>query len=154
MISIFEFLKRINGFSLPIGGISWSPKEDENEAIFNLLIALADRRIIRYDHGHINKKASLISLTKIRDELTSTIKRLPKNSEIIRNLLNVRYLVSEFQTFLEYQVELGADGDIILTDKTVAALKEFRDIINSNFFFIKDNDKFVELNYFEILKLN
>lgn len=154
MNKIVKFLKRINGISFPIGGISWNPKEDEEKTIFNLFVELSNRRIIKYNHGLLNKQASISSLSRIRDELSQTIKGLPTDSKIIPNLLNVRNLVSEFQTFIENEADFDSNGNIILSEEIIIALKEFRDLINANFKFTNDRPKFLGFNNSEILKLD
>ncbi len=154
MNKILKFLKRINGISLPVGGISWNPKEDEEKIIFNLFIDLSNRRIIKYNHGNLNKQASISSLSKIRDDISQAIKGLPTDSKVIPNLFNVRNLVSEFQTFLESEADFDSNGNIILTDDIIQALKQFRDLVNANFYFIKDKPKFHEFNNSEIIKLD
>ncbi len=71
-----EMRQRITGFSLPIGGVQWNPPEPERKIVRELLIFLADRRVLFNDFTLEVEGEVVHSLNDIRRELTNALQRL------------------------------------------------------------------------------
>jgi hypothetical protein len=132
MKSIKEFLNRINGFSIPLGGISWNPKIDEKKEVYSLLQKLSNKRILDYNHGIIDKEASISSISDMREYITDTLSRIPQDSRIRTNLENVRSILMAFQTYVEHQTVIDDKGNIRMDKDFIEALQNVRILINGN----------------------
>ncbi|CUW41095.1 protein of unknown function [Magnetospirillum sp. XM-1] len=66
----------VTGFSLSMIGLQWSPPEPERKIVRELLIFLADRRVLFNDFTLEVESQVIHSLNDIRCELTSALQRL------------------------------------------------------------------------------
>jgi len=146
---ITDFFKRINGFSTPFIGTQWIPNADEKKIIYNFLIFLKGRRILRYDHGKINKNAAIESLSNIRNEATSTIQSLNYSSNHIDNLIIFRKIIEEFQSSIESSL-IDNLGNVLLEPRNLLELNKIRVILDSYLTpFIIDEKQFQDLIEFK-----
>jgi hypothetical protein len=101
MIRVKEIISRITGMGIGPVSLSWNPPETERKIAGDLVAALGDRRVL-FDKGCGSDRAAMIaSVTKIRDELTETLKRLPLSSDLRLALSRMRSACHAFQSRLE-----------------------------------------------------
>lgn len=62
--SLTRFLRSISGVSLPFAGLSWNPPPDETKIIYELLVRLADRRVLFDSYCGENLGAMMTSVEK------------------------------------------------------------------------------------------
>ncbi len=95
-IAFREIAKRITGVSIPIFGIQWNPPESEREVVRETFIFLEDRRALYNDYAHELDHEVTESILAIRNELTSSLKRLAESSEAVASLKAMRAACREY----------------------------------------------------------
>lgn len=85
-----KLVKRINGISTPVFGISWNPSESEREKARKLIIYLEDKRALYYPFDmeipyHVNE-----SILEIRKYLTEFLQDIEENSTLVQNVRSMR----------------------------------------------------------------
>ena len=80
--TLSDVLSRLSGLSTPIGGISWNAQPSQKQAANSLIVFLYDKRVLfEPAHAEIADHA-VVSVLKIREELSAVAKKLPAGSEL------------------------------------------------------------------------
>ncbi|HKA52413.1 MAG TPA: DUF6650 family protein [Candidatus Binatia bacterium] len=95
-LSFKEIASRITGVSLPIFGVSWNPPESERKIVRGLLLVLEDRRALFNDYAFEIEHEVSQSVLQIRSEITTTLQRLPEDSEAVGSLRAMRAACREY----------------------------------------------------------
>ena len=91
-----EILTRITGFSVPVFGVSWNPREPEIDIARRVLTFLEDRRVL-YNPYHIEVAEDCVrSVLDIRRFLTTEISGLAADSELAKHLRGIRAACRKF----------------------------------------------------------
>ncbi len=132
-----EFLRRITGFSSPVGGISWHVPQDEREVLYKLVQQLSDRRFLRRSHVGFDFYYILDSLSKMRENVTSALCELSPKSKTRLFLENIRAALHEFQSHVEYELKELRDLETIPSEELLIALESMRDVVGGNLYSIE-----------------
>jgi len=112
-MSFWQWLKSINGISLPWFGVSWNlPRK--REALDHLLLELSDRRLLFDPHCGTAKLEIISSVQSIRSELTATMRVFDIKGRSY--LMRGRRAAQLYQTWVEDRAENDwqARGDVEL----------------------------------------
>ena len=134
-----KFIKSIDGISTPIGGISWVNKSEEKKILYDLFLFLSGQRILKYDHGIINKKAAISSLSSIRKQITKTLTALETDTPYINDLLSFREIIQNLQSEIE-NLDEDDKGNLKLDREDMSFLYSLRARLNSFLAPIIDSD--------------
>lgn len=91
-----EIISRITGFSVPVFGVSWNPPVAEITIAKQLVIFLEDRRVLYNDYELESPKHCAMSVLKIREYLTDTLKSLPSESKLEEHIRPMRNACRNF----------------------------------------------------------
>ena len=80
--SFKDIFRRINGFSTPIFGLSWTPGDYESEKVKKLLIFLENRSVLYAPYNYENPTYCAKSVIEIRKELTTFLAHYQDNKEL------------------------------------------------------------------------
>lgn len=111
MINIWDYLRRINGFSVstPVAGVGlqWEKKEKNSEIIHKIarevIIFLEDRRVLYIENRFETPAYCIKSVHEIRDFLTEKIVEIPEprnENEISELELSLRQMRAACQTVM------------------------------------------------------
>lgn len=105
-MKIKEILKRINGFSTPIFGLSWNPNNTDKDHVKEIIAFLEDKRVL-YNPSEMEIPSHCVdSILEIRRFLTLKIGVI-KDEKLILCLKNMR---ASCRKFLD---TVGAKEDIV-----------------------------------------
>jgi hypothetical protein len=92
-----EIVRRLNGISTPIGGISWqAPAESHTEVARHLFDYLEDRRVLFAPYDREESEDVVGSVLDIRKRLSADIERLDADSELRKTLMAMRAACRQF----------------------------------------------------------
>jgi len=103
-----DIIKRINGISTPVFGVSWEPKNSERDIAKEVITYLEDRRVLYVPSEMEVPQHCIKSVLKIREFLTSKISKLEQDSELSNSLRAMRAACRKFLNTIN-----SKDGDII-----------------------------------------
>lgn len=101
-MSIWDYFHVINGFSTPIGGVSWEHGVREKDIAKEVIVFLEDRRVL-FIAGQLEvPEYCLRSVEKIRDFLTNELGKLPYkgSNEITLLEISIREMRSACEMFM------------------------------------------------------
>ena len=93
-----EILRRINGFSIPIFGVQWTPPTSDRETVLKFLVYLEDRRALFNPFSAEVEDHVISSIHGIRGECTSTVGNLSENAP---GAVHIRVIASACRRFLD-----------------------------------------------------
>lgn len=117
-----SFVSRLTGISTPIGGISWTPPEDERDRAKRLLTYLEDRRALYQPYNMEICDYVVKSILEIRQRLTSDLEHVNKTSVFGESLRAMRAICRKFLD----KVQRPSRGRIYLVPDFIDALGELR----------------------------
>lgn len=77
-----ELVNRLTGISCPVFGISWNPPELERSIARKIIIYLEARRVLYRDLDYESLHPCIISVTEIRNYLTSELSKVDEISKL------------------------------------------------------------------------
>jgi len=91
-----EIASRLTGFSVPVFGVSWNPREPEIAVARRVLAFLEDRRVL-FNPYHLEVAEQCVhSVVEIRQFLTEEIGNLPGDSTLAQHLRGIRAACRKF----------------------------------------------------------
>ncbi|CAG9426770.1 TPA: DUF6650 family protein [Providencia alcalifaciens] len=91
-----SILRRINGISTPIFGVSWTPDNQEFQAVRKLVTFLEDRRVLYYGEEREGADYCRISVEKIREKLTEFLQEFDTNKDLVKSVRSFRSACRNF----------------------------------------------------------
>jgi hypothetical protein len=126
MMRVREILRRLNGFSTPLGGLSWEPPGDSDMKVAqHVLDYLADRRVLFNPYEAEVPEHCLDSVQNIRTELTQELRHAAPNGRLAailkamraecRRLLDEEYVTDWEAQQKEVTRKFGSQGHVART---------------------------------------
>jgi hypothetical protein len=97
----------VNGFSLPVGGVSWTPGVSDAEVVRGLVAFLEDRRVLYNPYEVEMADHCVQSVLSIRQRLTQTLEQGGIATELAAHLRQMRVAC---RRFLEQTADGGRRG--------------------------------------------
>lgn len=126
VIKFMELAGRINGFSLPVFGVSWDAPVSEREVVRQVFVFLEDRRALYHHHWVEVEPEVFDSVQLVRAELTRALQQLPEDSKASPFLRAMRAACRE------YFDSTGPRGQSFGPFPHIEELGRLRAIIGSN----------------------
>lgn len=77
-----EILNRLTGVSCPVFGVSWNPPELDRTVARRIIIFLEPRRVLYAPYEYEVIRPCIVSVTEIKNYLTSELQQMSENSEL------------------------------------------------------------------------
>lgn len=91
-----ELVNRLTGISCPVFGISWNPPELERSIARQIIIYLEARRVLYLDLDYESLNPCIISVTEIRNYLTSELSKVDEKSKLDEWIRAMRTACNQF----------------------------------------------------------
>ena len=98
-----EIINRLNGFSCPVFGVSWSPLPLDVDTARRVITFLEDRRALYNDFAWEMPDHCIESAREIRSFLTTELGLLPDGSQLAPPLKSIRAACRKFMDGLQRQ---------------------------------------------------
>lgn len=91
-----ELVNRLTGISCPVFGISWNPPDLERSIAREIIIYLEARRVLYRDLDYESLHPCIISVTEIRNYLTSELSKVDEKSKLDECIRAMRTACNRF----------------------------------------------------------
>jgi hypothetical protein len=101
-----DLIRRINGISSPIFGVSWNPTEADRDIARRIIAFMEDRRVLYAPWDMEIPRACVESVNSIRGFLTHELMSLDSNKEIAEHLRAMRSACRKFLDRVERDIAI------------------------------------------------